>query len=265
MRRRVIVVAAALAVTATLGSPNAGAPPRPPTELYEARVCTGRYYDDLEARCDVDERHRVLRDGEFVCGVFVRVARPTRLTIRLRYQGRVQRSSSQIVRADGPRHLGVDFPNLDVSGAPPLPQEGLPRGRYGCEFLLGSKRVSFPFRSGGPRGRVLAPFVCRLTGGDTPIDPRCTSITLMPRAHAAACSAVFVRVAGRPMEIHILREEQEAWKTLHVARTRVEAPISAEWAYAAAPRGQFLPAGKYECRFLLDGKEVVRKPFELAR
>jgi hypothetical protein len=78
--------------------------------------------------------------------------------------------------------------------------------------------------------------------------------------HSVTCSAVFVHRQGHPVEIDIIRGST----VLYAGKDTLGYPITSEWARTSAARRQFLGAGDYACRFVLDGAVVAERPFTIA-
>ncbi len=257
---RVIVVG--VLVVATLGGiAREASPQRFQPRFLLPRVCAANNFDEEAELCITNDRRQILRTDDLICSVDVHVERPTRFTIRILYDGKVQRSESELVttRTEGAKYLRLRFPNL---GFPISVTEhwNLPRGSYACDFRLGKKRVVVPFRSGGSPDTILAPHACRPLGNGTPIENVCDGAW---QGRSIACTAVFARLTGHRLGVQILRGQGDGATLLYEGSDVAKVPIAAEWAYTSAPDGGFLPLGPYECRFLVDGRVVMRSPFEI--
>jgi len=261
------VIAAALVVGAVAAA-YAREAPSSSASLTAARACPGVDWNLAAHECFRDEHQRFPAGGQDLdCSVRVFTPRPMRFTIRLTYDGHVQRGYTTILRGRSRRAIGVVFPGLGSPPSPGAAAYGLPAGRYGCEFVLGSRRIERVFSLGGSSAPVLMPSVCQgpgTYGHACDFDLAQPGFYPLPPTHSVACSAVFARLQGHQVEFDFLRQTSGAWTPIDVEHATIAHPITEEGAWTSAPPDRFLADGHYACRIIVDGQLAVEKQFDIS-
>jgi hypothetical protein len=245
-----------LALTSVVGlavlAHGAGATSAP--ALSAVRICSGAYQDE-NGECRVDQRRRLLLHPEVRCSVHVDAPRRTRLTARLLYQGQLERSYSLVLSGRRTRAIAVAFEGLGLG------DYGVPGGRYTCEFTLGAAHASVTGTSRGPTARVRGAAACAVYGAGSRICAVEQPIFLAARS--ISCSVVIVGMRGHRATTQLQRREGSGWRTLYEARDLLRVPIGEVWAYHSAPAGSVFASGSYRCRFLVDGRQLAEKLFDV--
>lgn len=258
-RASAAVAVAAIAVAAVSG--GAAGAKSPPTRLFDARACSVDLYGsgdwDYDNRvCRTKTADQQIANGGYDCSVQYSVAKPTRLTARVLYENHVQRATTRTVDGSGTEAIGVAFAALEAQYS-----GGMPGGRYACEFSLGPRRARVAFTGRGSRDAVRVPAACSTARtSEHACDFYSPDPSRIPPTHSVTCSAVFVGRQGRAVEIDILRGST----VLYAGKDSLRYPITSEWARTSAPPRQFLGAGDYACRFLVDGSVIAERPFTIA-
>jgi WD40-like Beta Propeller Repeat len=248
---------------ATAGSSRitAGASTERRARLYDPRACSAAFWGGGDWRDETGEcATRTIDTGYTDVGVYdcsVRYEAPTaaRLTSRMLFDGRVQRTMQKVVSGSGSAAIGTGFAALDSQGA-----GGLPAGRYLCDFAIGNRHARVAFNAPGSRDVVRVPAACSTARtSEHACDFWSPDVRPFAPTHSVTCSAIFAGRQGRPVEIDIF----QGTKLLSAGKDRLEYPITSEWARTSAAPRQFFPRGDYLCRFLLDGQVVAERPFTI--
>jgi hypothetical protein len=232
----------------------------PPASFSILRVCAYPAFSLARKRCTRDQRAGILVSSKFACSAAIRVGSPHRLHAWMTYEGTVVHQFTTRVLSRGLWDLWI---SENVGSTP------LPGGRWKCGFSFGSVHIGASFRSGGETGPITGAAVCdarhslfyahhriRVCERDESHRP----IRPTPRI---LCSAVFVKQAGKTGEAQLLSGGT------HAATPDVEeihSPIGIWWtafAPAAPAADRTFAAGDYVCRFSLNGRTVIEKPFQI--
>jgi hypothetical protein len=232
----------------------------PPASFSILRVCAYPAFSLARKRCTRDQRAATLVSSKFACSATIRVGIPHRLHAWMTYEGTVVHQFTTRALSRGLWDLWI---SENVGSTP------LPGGRWTCGFSFGSVHTGASFRSGGATGPITGAAVCdarhslfyahhriRVCKRDESLRP----IHATPRI---LCSAVFVKQAGKTGEAQLLSGGTDA-ATPDVEE--IPSPLGIWWtafAPAAPAADRTFAAGDYVCRFSLNGRTVVEKPFQI--
>jgi hypothetical protein len=225
--------------------------------FVELRVCGATTFSRALGRCSRDERHLGIRSNRFTCSAVLQTREPGVLRARFRLAGvaepwgvlgRVQAGDTRLVSYS--RNIKTDQP--------------LPGGNWACEFAFGGTRAALSFRSGGPRGKIIATAVCPESAVLT-FPGRVSALKTCATDHSRGrlslsesiyCSAVFAGVRGQSAEIEFLRSDgSSVWAT----RLEITWPTANQaWSYTTVEN-----IGDYRCRFRLEDGTTMTKRFRV--
>lgn len=248
----VLLLAASVALAA-----GAAASPKGSVQvtLAKPRVCGSTAFSRKQGRCTKDERATPIVSNRISCSIDVTTTRPVRLSAWFKYGGEViPWGTSRVPRGSWTYWIAYDIKiNLPVPG-----------GAWECGYSVGTRRATTRFTSGGPVGDVVNAAACRRERTIPYGEGFRTCLADESAAPMAATDAVFCQVelpnvAGKVARLVLVSNEE----VLEEVSFEVEGVLWFGYVFAQAPSGQRLPAGRYACRYYLDGALVAEKPFEL--
>jgi hypothetical protein len=249
----VLGVAFALAATSA-GAPenNVGGRTR---LIHNVRVCTKTAFNQSQYRCTRDQRRHALTSSFFACSADILVRHTSVLQLQWTY-GRANLPPFTVtVTGRHRRHsltldLGADLP--------------LPGGKYRCSFSLGHAVKAATFTSAGPAGEAVDVVACdganTIASGGFLVCRSDQSGTPFRAPSSIMCNAVYPNAKGKTSTIEMLRDSQLLKQP---RESRISEPLWQVKDSFAAPSGQTLANGNYECRFSLNGTIVADKQFQV--
>jgi hypothetical protein len=259
----VIVVAAAAAAAAFIAGMGHAAGHRGDRRVASARArlsglrtCAWSE-NSSSAGCSAPTPGTQLLGQYLGCDVKVSVARRSTFSAQLLYQGQMLYSyRARLRRGTRRRYISYTAAPFDMPG-----------GTYTCRFAVGSNAVSTSFESGGPRGPVQAPYVCRPRDTVYGLCPTDQSATAFAAGQNLSCSAVFAGQKGKRVTWQVLFHQGSEWTLVqggdYPARSPIE-PMGFNFPVFGPDPAQYRPAGDYACRFLIDGQVAAEARFSVA-
>jgi len=230
-----------------------------PGRLLEPRVCPYELFSRRLRRCTRDARGAPLSTNRFTCSVNVVASRRATLRFRVSYDGGPLTGWSPI-RVDPGRssawfayNLGTDLP--------------LPAGGWTCTFVMGSVKLTIPFRTVGQTGDVVNLTVCAAkdTIGsyqDEGICRKDQSVSGLPTTGVILCSLYVAHHVGSVPKIEFL--DSAGALIYSYTGKRITDSLWPVWAWTTAPAPGAFAAGAYACRVSVDGRVVETRSFTVA-
>jgi hypothetical protein len=271
-RGRLLVVVCAICVAAALApgggsvaaaesgassrGARAGSHAASPASLTNFRVCSSTVFSRRQQQCTRNEAGRPIVSNRITCSATLVARRKTEMRARWYYEGRLVYTFSPSTF-----YPDVHRPWINWYQQTSLP---LPGGTWRCEFKAGALTSGITFTSGGPTGTVVNATVCsgeravrqsgyawcRSDDGAAPI----------ARTDSVVCGGTFLKVRGSEVVIRLRSESgDELGGTIGTATS----PIW-NWVEYFGGRGEPFAPGTYYCDYLVDGRVVSTKPFELS-
>ena len=232
--------------------PSAAAPGR----FARPRVCPYEVFSRRLQRCTRDTRGAALSTNRFVCSANVIANRPATVRYRISYDGVPMTGWRPTAVSPGTSPVWVAY-NLGTD----LP---LPTGAWTCTLVLGSARVTIPFRTVGQTGDVVNFAVCagKNTIG-TYEDGICRtdeSVSELPTTGVIVCSLIVTHQVGSVPTIDFL--DSTGVVIFSFTGKRITEALWPVWAWRIAET-TFAP-GAYACRVSLNGQVVATRKFTVA-
>lgn len=232
--------------------PSAAAPGR----FAQPRVCPYEFFSRRLQRCTRDARGAPLSTNRVACSANVVANRPATLRYRLSYDGgpvgnwRPTHVDPGLFPAWFAYNLGTDLP--------------LPAGAWTCTFVLGSVKVTIPFRTVGPTGDVVDLTVC--AGEDTigsyknGICRKDESVLGLPATGVIVCSLYVTHHVGSVPKVDFL--DSTGAVIYSFSGKKITDTLWPVWGWTTA--ATTFAAGAYACRVSVDGQVVATRSFTVA-
>ncbi|MBD0330552.1 MAG: hypothetical protein ICV64_10685 [Thermoleophilia bacterium] len=240
---------------AVAAAPSAALRKPPRVVVRDLRACSKAAYHAPSFRCVRDERSRPFVSQATVCTLEVVAYAAVTLRARMEFAGGTQftftkrlarRTRTQIA-------FGIEFPAT------------LPAGAYTCRFTVATARASATMRSVGPAGPVVWSAVCATTllrrDGTCGLDQ---SAAPLFRPSSLSCSASLVGQQGRRVTVELLAEVDGVWTRVDGGDAALRRPIVPVYLSVPSPAASGFAAGRYACRYTVDGTVVGEKLFTVA-
>lgn len=226
--------------------------------VHNLQACAVASFDQQSRTCKRNQTSSVFQTDRMVCIARVIGNVGQQVTSTVTFQGHeVLRSSKALTSTNSSHVLGISI----------APGKSLPGGDWSCTFSLNGRSESIGFQLNGPTGSLLYSSACDLREIVSPDHLICKQDRVtISGARAVACTAVMSGAENREVEVDLIYAGGQVQPFTRSDNGTVRNQlVPASLAVQASDIGtaSAMPAGRYTCRWLIDGRQVGQKDFQI--
>lgn len=238
-----------------------------PVDVTDLQVCGADDYDDADMQCQVDSSGESVSTDTLYCTAIVQGAPGDEVSAAVLFDG----EETYADRLTLSNRRAVPMAVWVTLGPSPLP-----RGDWECE-ITGDASETTTVRTSGPAGDFVHAGVCDSDDAvevteSTNACPRGDVTSSFDDIESVTCSAVLADIAERRVRLEldydgtfdVRGREVDGWsdhETVRTSSTVATAYLVVDGASMTRGSRSDLPAGRYTCRWLVDGDERGARSF----